>query len=152
MMAKKVMFDSNMFDEIVDGNITKSELDWVDASYYATPVQQQELEDASGQRGKKLLHTFQLVTEDVKDSVFEFDTQGAGWGDGAWASENQLKISENIKREHASGEKEDVNIATVAVSNDLMLVTADKRLQNALDRTYPDSFLTRDEFISKLGS
>lgn len=55
-----------------------------------------------------------------------------------------------IREEHAPGESEDVNLSAVAVSQGITVVTADERLQKALERTYPSLYLTKEDFISKL--
>jgi rRNA-processing protein FCF1 len=79
-----------------------------------------------------------------------WDTKGAGWGDGAWVSENQRKAYEKIQEEHAPEESEDVNIAAVAVSEGVTVVTNDRRLQNALERTYSNLYLSKEYFITKV--
>lgn len=89
LMNGEFMLDSNMFDEVVDANVDISLLQNSDATFYVTKVQQRELEDAGGTRGQKLLNTFNSVADKEEDSIFAFDTEGAGWGDGAWATEEQ---------------------------------------------------------------
>jgi len=149
-MSEEFMLDTNMFDEVVDGNINLSLLRNYDATFYVTPVQRGELSNAGGSRGQKLLNTFQSVADKEEDSIFAFDTTGAGWGDGAWATGEQGQAYDKIREEHAPGESEDVNITAVAVSKGITVVTADERLQNALDRTYPNLYLSKEEFMSKI--
>jgi len=151
-MTEEFMLDSNMFDEVVDGNIDQSLLQNYDATYYVTKVQRRELENASGTRGQELLSKFETIADEEEHSIFAFGVEGAGWGDGAWASEEQGKAYDKIQEEHAPGESEDVNLSAVAVTQGITVVTADGRLQNALERTYPSQYLTKDEFISKLNS
>ena len=49
-MTEEFMFDSNMFDEVVDGNIDRSLLQNTDAIFYATPIQREELKEAEETR------------------------------------------------------------------------------------------------------
>jgi predicted nucleic acid-binding protein len=149
-MTEEFMLDTNMFDEVVDGNIDLSLLRNYDATFYVTPVQREELSNADGSRGQKLLNTFQSVADKEEDSIFAFDTKGAGWGDGAWATEEQRKAYDKIREEHAPDESEDVNIAAVAVSEGIIVVTADRRLRNALERTYPNLYISKEDFVSKI--
>lgn len=149
-MTEEFMLDSNMFDEVVDGNIDLSLLRNYDATFYVTPVQRKEVSNAGGSRGQKLLNIFLSVADKEEDSIFAFDTKGAGFGNGAFATEEQSKAYDKIREEHAPGESEDVNIAAVAVSQGITVVTADERLQNSLERTYPNLYLSKEEFISKI--
>ena len=144
------MLDSNMFDEVVDENIDRSLLQNHDATFYATPIQREELNEAGGARGRELLNIFHDITDKTQNSIFTFDTKGAGFGDGAFATEKQGKVYSNIREEHAPGESEDANMSAVAIAERVTFVTADERLQNALERTYPNSYLKSEEFISKL--
>jgi hypothetical protein len=82
------------------------------------------------------------------NTYLTLNTKGAGLGDGAFPSNSQSEIYDEIREEHAPDEHEDSNMAAVAIDNDLIFVTAENRLQNAFERTYPQSYLTRDEFIS----
>jgi hypothetical protein len=149
-MCDKLMLDSNMFDEVVDGHITISSIEDYEATFYATPVQREELKNAGGKRAKNLLSVFHDVTDREEASIFAFDTVGAGFDQGTWANETQRNVYDTIREAHAPGESEDVNIATVAVTEEITLVTAENRLQNTLERTYPDSYLEKEEFIAKL--
>ncbi|WP_423744773.1 hypothetical protein V5735_01640 (plasmid) [Haladaptatus sp. SPP-AMP-3] len=151
-MTKEFMLDTNIFDEVVDGNIKISELQECDATFYITPIQRAELKNAGGERANKLLDIFNQVSDEERNSILAYDTEGAGYGDGAYASQAQNEIFDKVAEEHAPGEGEDVNISTVSISEGITFVTADKRLQNALERTYPDSYLTREEFIFKLNN
>jgi hypothetical protein len=149
---EEVMLDSNLFDEVVDGRITLSSIQDHEATFYATPIQREELKNAGGTRAKNLLSVFNDVTDKQEDSIFAFDTEGAGFDQGAWASETQGKVYDTIQEEHAPGESEDVNMSAVAINEGITFVTADGRLQNALERTYPNSYLTKEEFVTKLNN
>jgi len=149
-MTEEFMLDSNMFDEVVDGNIDLALLRNYDATFYVTPVQRKELSNAGGSRSQKLLNTFQSVSDKEKDSIFAFGTEGAGWGNGAWATEEQGKAYDEIRKAHAPDESEDVNISAVAISEGITVVTADERLQNTLERTYPNLYLSKEDFIAKV--
>lgn len=149
-MAEKLMLDSNMFDEVVDGNIDLSLFEEYEAMFYVTPIQRTELKKADKPRAEKLMDVFNAVADDEKPSVFSYDMEGAGYDEGAYSSETQREAMDAIREEHAPNEAEDVNMAAVAISAGITFVTDDHRLQNALGETYPNFYLDRDDFISVL--
>lgn len=144
------MFDSNMFDKIIDETISLSLLQSHDAVFYVTPIQRQELEDTPGERAEKLLESFELLADEEVEPIATFNTRGVEFNNTSYISNKQSEIFNNILEAHAPGEVEDANMATVAVSHGITLITSDGRFQNALERTYPESYISREDFVAKL--
>ena len=141
------MFDSNMFDEFLDGNIDVSLLTNAEITVYVTPIQKEELSNASGSRGEELLEVFETLSDESIPSILAYDVEGAGYDQGGYAGIETMEIINAIREAHSPGEYKDANIATAAVQDDLILITADSRLQNAMEETYPDCYITKDEFV-----
>jgi rRNA-processing protein FCF1 len=126
-MKYKFMFDTNIFDAILDGNVPIDDLP-KGYEYYVTHVQRNEINNIKNtgkiERKKCLLSLFNKL----KGASLHTETSIWGvtnWGESKWRANGGLmhKISgDNIK--HQS----DALIAETAILNNIILVTNDEQL------------------------
>ena len=124
------MFDTNVFNQILDGAI---DLSWLKGMrIYATHVQQDEIANTpETARKNQLLSTFNFVTTDQVSS--ESAVWGVSrWGKAKWKNPDNIfseMLTElNALNKNKSNNSKDILIAETAFRKGWILVTSDKDL------------------------
>ena len=150
------MFDTTVFNHILNGKIEMLLVEEGQGEFYATPIQETELRDTPNEeRREALLRCFKTVSDETVPSISTYDMPGAGYDQGAYSGGKLTELYNAIQDVHKEGEMsgaKDSNIAAVAIFNDLTLVTDDRDLQVAMETTHPGSCYTEEEFIEWLSS
>jgi len=152
-MSKNIMFDTNIFDKILDEEIS---LDLIEKGtekgfcYFLTHIQRDEIEAIEKpeklERKKKLLGLLGEFKEEVSTESFVLGTSRLGkakltktatesavwgvsrWGESKWTDEKTTLIDHlrkgNLKH------TEDALIGETAIKNGFILVSHDDRLRN----------------------
>ena len=128
-MPRNIMFDTNIFNEILDGRINIDDLESEENDYLVTHVQMDELKKCPDEeRRKELLRIFsQINQKEISTESGVFDTSRfnkAKFGEGELLEEIRKG---NIKH------TEDALIGETAIKNGCILVTNDKRLLNKVN-------------------
>lgn len=129
------MFDTNVFNKILDGGIDVGPL-LSDKPYFVTHIQRNEIENTkSPERREALLNTFhsvektQVPTESAYWGVSE-------WGAAKWSAEDGVieKIIEklNAKNKNKKNNGLDALISETALKNKHVLVTDDRHLREVI--------------------
>ena len=119
---KKFIFDSNIFDKIVDGEVDLNDLQSEDYKYFATHIQIDELNKTTEEiRKNRLLDKFYgLSKEDLptESFVLGFSRLGqAKLGNGGHLEKLRMGNLKHTK---------DALIGEVSIKNNLVLVTEDE--------------------------
>ncbi|WP_145961367.1 hypothetical protein [Salinisphaera sp. LB1] len=129
----KYLLDTNVFNHVLDGSITLNSIS-PDLDFAVTDIQQQELlKTPDNERRLALLSVLHYSGSDHSPPVFAWDTDGAGFGQGIWASEDQRIVAEdmrralNSKKVHHNNLK-DALIAEAAYRDGYGLATGDRDL------------------------
>ena len=147
------MFDTNCFYQIANGEIEILNLD--DNEYFVTPIQKRELQEKevnkkfSKDRKERLLSTFNTI--DKRDKNLETGLLGhseAGQlpmklGTTGWY-EKFRKDLDKFKKE--TNNIDDALIAEVAITNEIILVTNDKKLIDVVEVVKPSLIMSFEEF------
>ena len=142
----KIMFDTNIFDAILDEQIDIASLH-EENEYYVTHIQHDEIEAISNpkkeERKKKLLEIFEeLNKENIPTESFVLDTSrlnNAKLGEG-----NLLEKLRQGNLKHT----EDALIGETVIKNNITLITKDNRLKNKV-LELSGKAKTWDEFINR---
>ncbi len=170
---KNFMFDTVIFNRILDGSISIDRFSG-NAKYYATHVQEDELNNTSDlSRREKLVRVFnsvvrdQVPTESTVLDVSRLDQSKLGgdrvippettlwgvsrWGEGKWGASGGLyesiraRLDELKKKENNI---QDALIAETAILNNFCLVTDDVNLRT-VTQELGGSAISFQEFLSK---
>ena len=145
------MFDTNVFNRILDGKIGVKTLPNTEP-FYVTHIQRNEIENTKNpERREALLSTFhgighsQVPTESAYWGVSE-------WGSAKWSADDGV-IEEIIKRLNRKNKNKENNgldalIAETAIKNEHTLVTDDRVLREVV-KEMGGSTISFEEFLSK---
>jgi len=127
---KKYMFDTNIYNHILDGDIVISKFE-NRAQFVATHIQIDELKNTQNiERRKKLQKVFQEVTtNELNTDTFILDTSRldhANLGDGEL--HNLIKAELDKKNKGKANNHKDALIAETAINNSITFVTHDSDL------------------------
>ncbi len=134
----KYMLDTNVFNWLVQGDLSMDELPW-NGMFVATPVQRAELKATRNEdKRKALLKKFSEVVDRVSSVPLAFDVPGAGFDQGAFADSKLAELTAAIRCDlDRTGKKanniQDALIAATAIANGLTLVTGDNALKKAVE-------------------
>lgn len=144
----RYMLDTNIFSNIVSGELQIESLPV--GEFWATPVQREELYEASGDVRTQLLSKFKELVDSrsIVGVSFCFDVRGAGFDEGVWNHDpsifNAVKTDldeawENMparqrKRKNKENNAKDALIAEAAKREDFTLLTADYHLAVAVEK------------------
>lgn len=141
-----VMFDTNIFNRILDGKIKSDELISEGNDYYVTHIQRDELEDCPDEgRRSNLLEIFKDLEQKeipTESAVFDVSRYGkAKYGNG--------ELLEEIRKGNLR-HTEDALIGETAIKRDMVLVSEDGRLRakvNSLGGTAVSIEEFKDRYI-----
>jgi|SRR5579864_642823 len=122
------MLDTMIFNRLVDHIFDFEVLP--PGQLWATPIQYAELSRAEGIRKEVLLQKFQDIGPKMGFVPFTFDLDGAGWGQGAWGTPEQIAFADSFlqaMKPHKNNLADSL-IATSARFNSLGLITCDTDL------------------------
>lgn len=129
-MEMRLIFDSNIFDRIIDGTLEIKNIINEGHQIYITHIQRDELEKCSkvDKRIKllKSLHEPGINTIPTESFVYDVSRYGS-------AKYSNGVLFEKIKNENVN-HTEDALIGETAIKNDLILVTEDKDFRNKVNK------------------
>ena len=163
------MFDTNVFDKILDGDIPLEIIGKVAElgyTYFITHIQKDEIDAINKpekqERKKRLLELLEEFNkEEVSTESFVLGTSRLGkakltktatesavwgvskWGEGKWTDEKTTLI-EKLRKGNLK-HTEDALIGETAIKNNFILVTHDERLREVV-KEFGGSVLTIEEF------
>lgn len=126
---KNFMFDTNIFNDILDGKHDLSALETADADFWATHIQEDEIRKTGDEERKtRLLKVFKIANK--------ISTSSGIWGVSKWGqckySDGKtctlLKDALDKRNKRKSNNIQDALIAETALKNDFALVTHDSDL------------------------
>gem|GEM_PF-1661039 len=125
----KIIFDSNIYDEIATGNLNINTIDEEKFEFHITHVQLDEIHECSDKEKRVKLSLVStelrpklISTESIAFDVSRFDL--AKFGDG--------KMLNNLKKGNKRHTK-DALIGETAIKNDLLLVTNDRMMKKRVN-------------------
>jgi len=158
------MFDTNIFNHILDGGIEISEIAGK-ARFWVTHIQLDEIQKTSNpERQEQLLQVFQTIMEkkapdEVKlssDSIILTESAVYGvskYGQAKYTSENNLYEPIRAKLDHLNkGKKNNIHdalISETAIKNKLALVTHDKDLATVTSEM-DGEVISLDELLNRI--
>lgn len=148
-MTSEVMFDTNVFGNITDGEspITPDMLEDAEARFVVTHIQQDELEDTSDEEQRKRLLDVFSQTADMEQAT-KMTVAGISKIGKSKIGNGELynRIRSRLDGEKEENDWKDAVIAATAIESDMIFVTEDGPLQNALDDLGHD-YMTEEEFV-----
>ncbi len=133
------MFDTNIFNEILDGKISLQEIQGTTAKFWITHLQYDELNSTKNEdRRNGLLKTFQQIDQTVvptESAVFDISV----WDQAKWTSQDNLYepiLNELNTRQpgRTRSHTRDALIAETAIKNKCLFVSNDKTLYSIVEQ------------------
>jgi predicted nucleic acid-binding protein len=138
-MISGYMLDTNIFNCLMDSKLAIEEVAPADSEIYATHIQIDELSQTPNDKGRRdqLLQFFQIVDPvKISTSVIVWDI--SKWNEAEWADDAAAAMYNGIlnllpeKKKNPLNPCRDAIIAVTAIKKNLVLITADQDLSDAL--------------------
>ena len=146
---KNYMFDTNIFNEILDKRIDITPI--TNVLFYVTHIQKNEIQTTKqDERRGELLNVFHevqksvIATESAVWDLSEWDNAKLGTEEGLYQQITERLGELNKKKKNNS---QDALIAETAISNGQILVTNDKDLRTVVNE-FDGRAIGLDEFLS----
>jgi hypothetical protein len=139
MKPTLLMLDTNVFNRVLDGNISVSSFEGY--RLLVTGIQRDELSKTKDDvRRTALLATFDTISPEVGlASSFAFGVEGAGWGQADWndGTGNFEKMRNRLQEldprtKKPPNQERDILIAEASIKNGATLVSNDRNLRQVV--------------------
>jgi predicted nucleic acid-binding protein len=141
------MFDTNIFDAILDGKIDAARL-FINTECYITHIQKDELgaiESSEKNNRKqellKTLNSISLKSISTESAVWDISK----WGEAKWTSEDNLL--DDLSKNNPANVR-DALIAETAIRNNMILITNDLKLLKKI-KALGGSAITLEQFCEE---